>query len=222
MDLSLKLYPYMPVWVKQRIMSKSVVRSYALNNYSEMRESRKLSEHEVEVLDKFLNIAKRNVSRPNVLDIGCGDARLYDVYLSEHGVAITGIDISEEQIQRAKRNLPYATFVKDDFMKYKFENKYDSIVSFYSIYNIPRENHPKLFRKMYRWLNSDGNALVLCRIDGVGDLKYWDDWCGAPMAFSYNGIQSMIHNAKAAGFKVECMGHKDNDEYVWMFLSKED
>ena len=64
----------------------------------------------------------------NILDIGCGTGR-HSIELSKRGYSVTGIDLSESQLQRAKEKA-YAQSLKIDFQKHDarsphFSNAFD-------------------------------------------------------------------------------------------------
>lgn len=213
-----KIYSIMPVFIKEKIMHRIILNGYAKNDYNVSCRRRALTEHERNIIDMTFSMSGK--SNPTVLDIGCGDARLFGTYMRSKGGRITGIDISPRQIKAASMNLPTEKFLCIDFMKFSTKQPYDIITAFYSIYNIPRQLHKKLFNKIKLWLKDNGVALILIRVEGVGDFNYWSDWCGAEMVFSYDDHDVMIRYAKEAGFKVQVHKHEDNDEYLWLLLTK--
>lgn len=213
-----KLYTILPTFMKDSIMRSIVKNGYAKNDYNTVARTRELTEHEESAITTLFNIVKKD--NPILLDIGCGDGKLFDTYMYDKGAQITGIDLSARQIYWAKKNLPNCEFLCCDFMKFKVSDKFDLVTAFYSVYNIPRQRHKKLFKKIYSWLKQDGAALLLLRVNGVGDFDYWNNWCGSEMAFSYDDSDKMIKYAKKAGFVVAMKEHKENDEYVWMYLLK--
>ncbi len=66
-----------------------------------------------------------------ILDIGCGTGR-HSIELSKRGYNLTGIDLSESQLKRAKekaspQNLPI-NFEKHDARKLNFSNEFDLVI----------------------------------------------------------------------------------------------
>ena len=213
-----KLLGVLPVRLQHKIMTKMIVDNYAVNNYNARKrnENTRLDEKQEQIIDEFLSHV---CSQKHVLDIGCGNARLYDTVLAGKGCTITGVDISEKQIECAKTVLPGHEFVVSDFMQYKPEESFDAITSFFSLYNIPRRMHRKLLRLCYSWLKPHGRMLINVRVDGVGAVDYWKDWCGAPLVFSYYSAKTFKKIARSVGFYVTQFHATHNPEYVWLILS---
>lgn len=124
-----------------------------------------------------LEIFVKSLTLPSkVLDAGCGAGVPVAKYMVEHGIEVTGIDISEGILEIAKKNVPGADFKVMDLADLKFENEYfDGIVAFYSIIHVPREEHKKIFDEFHRILKKDGLILVT-----MGS----DEWEGEEVALT--------------------------------------
>ncbi|MGH3090292.1 MAG: class I SAM-dependent methyltransferase [Rubrobacteraceae bacterium] len=98
------------------------------------------------------DLAERLPHGVSVLDLGCGAGvpatkRLAAKY------SVTGVDISEKQLELARRNVPGACFLKADMTNLDFEPEtFAAIVAFVSIIHVPREEHRALFGGIHRWL----------------------------------------------------------------------
>lgn len=95
-----------------------------------------------------------------VLDLGCGcgfpDARL----LSER-FRVTGIDISDVQIARARRLLPSVRFVRADMTEVAFPpESFGGVVCIYALIHVPLREQRDLIGRVYRWLTPGGLFLV--------------------------------------------------------------
>lgn len=89
----------------------SVRVSYNYNNYyEEYRKNRTLTQQEKALMDEVCDAARKG--NGTVIDIDCGDGSLYDVYLYTNGCNLIGVDISELQIDAARRNLPNCRFIR--------------------------------------------------------------------------------------------------------------
>lgn len=214
-----KLLCILPVKLQHKVMTNITVNNYKVNDYNEnyRRWDSKLDDSQVKIISEYLNSIGCNC---NILDLGCGNGERYDRFISNKGFNITGVDISERQIKHAKSILPEHEFVICDFMKYKPEKKFDGITAFYSLYNIPRRMHRRLLKKCYNWLNPSGRMLVLIRIESVGSADYWEDWCGAPLIFSYYSSKKFKEIARSVGFYVTQFQYTHHTEYIWLILSK--
>ena len=78
-----------------------------------------------------------------MLDIGCGAGVPVTQALSGR-FAVTGVDISSEMVRQARANVPGATFIHGDITSVDFpDSSFDAVVAFYSIFHLPREEHPE-------------------------------------------------------------------------------
>jgi 2-polyprenyl-3-methyl-5-hydroxy-6-metoxy-1,4-benzoquinol methylase len=76
----------------------------------------------------FIEIELNHDKSLKILDVGCGTGR-HTIELSKRGYTVTGIDLSETQLQRAKekavRNDLTINFVKQDARNLSFNNEFD-------------------------------------------------------------------------------------------------
>lgn len=117
-----------------------------------------------------------------ILDLGCGAGIPTTQELADR-FDVTGIDISAEQIARARRNVPAGTFTQGDLASADFaSNSFDAIFALYSISHIPRREHADLFCRIAGWLTPGGRFLASLGARGSAD---WEgEWLGVPMFFS--------------------------------------
>lgn len=134
-----------------------------------------------------------------VLDIGCGAGAPVAQTLA-HRFALTGVDISAEQIRRAQNNVPTGQFIQHDIMALDFPAAtFDAIVAFYAIFHLPREEHPELFRRIYTWLKPGGYLLVT--VSHFSEEAYTEaDFFGGTMYWSNYGLADYRRILQALGF----------------------
>jgi len=77
-----------------------------------------------EMVLRFLSSVDAN--RPRILDIGCGPGR-YTNQLVRFG-DVTGIDLSEEAIGKARERFPHITFIAGNLYEYSFPTEHFDIV----------------------------------------------------------------------------------------------
>lgn len=117
-----------------------------------------------------------------VVDLGCGAGVPAAADLARRGFDVTGVDISEVQVERARRLVPDAEFVCADLATWDAEPaSLDAVVSFYALIHVPLEDQVALFPRIRRWLRDDGLLLAIVGADrwtGVeqhfGTEMFWD------------------------------------------------
>lgn len=130
-------------------------------------------------LDRF---AARLPDGAAVLELGCGQGGPSTAFLADR-FAVLGIDISPHQLDRARRNVPAATFELADMSDVAFEpGRFDGIVALYSIIHVPRDRHAMLFGRIATWLTPGG--WFLASLGTEDDPGGTEPWLGAPMYFS--------------------------------------
>ena len=112
------------------------------------------------------------LDQTTVLDLGCGPGVPSTQQLAER-FDVVGVDVSEQQLALARRNVPGARFIWADFADLEFPaESFGGIVALYSLTHVPRERHRALFRKIVRWLQPGGAFLATLSVGGT------EDWVG--------------------------------------------
>lgn len=103
------------------------------------------------------------ISQPDskILDMGCGYGRALR-YLKENGYRnLTGIDISEDLILKAKKQCPEARYFVEDFEKIKLNEKFDTIFLMAAIeYILTDDGQKKFLKKISACLNENGGIFL--------------------------------------------------------------
>jgi SAM-dependent methyltransferase len=152
--------------------------------------------------DRFLDqLEARLPDGGRVLDLGCGQGLPSTVRLAER-FQVTAVDISREQLRRARRNLPQAELIQADIAAVEFPPRsFDGIASFYALGHLPREHLGPLFRRVRSWLRPEGRFLASM---GVGDDPAGTEtWLGVPMFFSSHTPERNRALLDQAGLRVE-------------------
>ncbi len=162
-------------------------------NYSFTRDLFKNKKY-LEMLNGYLK------PKSEILDIGCGAGKPIDEYLVSKKHKVTGVDISEKQIELAKINVPQATFMVKDMSVLNFtKNSFDAVVSFYAIFHIPRKGHLDLFKKIFKTLKPDGLFLTTL---GTDDWEGSEEFHGVTMHWSQYNKDKNLELIKKAGFEI--------------------
>ena len=134
-----------------------------------------------------------------VLDIGCGAGTPIAKSLAAR-YRVTGVDVSEEMVHRAQQNVPTGDFICADVMSVRLpSSSFDAIVAFYSVFHLPREEHPRLFRRIHRWLRPGG--YLLCTLSHRSEEGYTEEgFHGVTMYWSNFGLEEYIDILTGVGF----------------------
>jgi predicted TPR repeat methyltransferase len=118
----------------------------------------------------------------HVVELGCGGGAPETALLAQR-FHLTGVDLSGEQLRRARERVPGAELVQADFTELELEpDSVDAVAAFYSFNHVPRDLLAGLFARIHGWLVPDG--LFLASL-GASDLPGWTgDFLGAPTYFS--------------------------------------
>ena len=136
-----------------------------------------------------------------VLELGCGGGSPETKRLARR-FAVTGVDISPRQVQRARAAIPGAEFICADFTDLQMPAaSFDAVASFYVFNHVPRELLAPLLVDIHRWLAPGGWLLTAF---GQTDNAGWrGEWLGAPTFFSSYVPEINSRLVREAGFRVE-------------------
>src|SRR5216683_1153232 len=112
--------------------------------------------------DRWLaELRDRLPGRGQILDIGCGCGVPVARHLTAAGHQVTGVDISDVQIERARRLVPGATFIREDAAQLRFSpGSFDAIICLYALIHMPLDQQPRLLRSIAERLRPGGWLLA--------------------------------------------------------------
>ncbi len=120
--------------------------------------------------------------KPNgkILDLGCGTGLPVAKYFVDAGFQVTGIDGSQNMIEKAKRYVPKATFYVQDMRHLCLEEKFDAIVLWHSFFHLPADDQKLMFAVLEKHMNPAG---ILLFTSGHEAGEVWSD----------NGGENLYH-----------------------------
>jgi cyclopropane fatty-acyl-phospholipid synthase-like methyltransferase len=139
--------------------------------------------------------------RPDVLELGSG-AGVHSTRVLAERSNVMGIDISAEQVRRARVAVPEARFIRADLTQVEFEpGSFDAVVSLYVFNHVPREELSPLLGRIADWLRPGGYLLASF---GASDLPGWyGTWLdGVETFFSGYEPENTLGLVRSAGFEV--------------------
>jgi len=135
-----------------------------------------------------------------VLDLGCGNGIPVAQELA-CTFRVTGVDISEVQIARAKALVPDATFLCEDITSVGFPpHTFAAIVSFFAIIHIPLQEQLPIFESIFIWLKPGGYFMVT--VGHKAWTGYEDEWYGARMYWSHADEDTYLNWLQDIGFVI--------------------
>ncbi|MBD0349244.1 MAG: class I SAM-dependent methyltransferase [Thermoleophilia bacterium] len=172
-------------------------------------------------LERLDDLLRRLPLQPDVLELGSGAGVRSTRILAERG-RLTGVDISGEQVRRARERVPEARFIHADFMEVDFaEATFDAVVSFYVLNNLPRDEVSPLLDRVRRWLRPEG--WFLASFPTTDNPGWRGEWLGVEMFFSGYDVPTTVGLVRESGLEVvedavETMIEPDYGEGRWLWV----
>jgi 2-polyprenyl-3-methyl-5-hydroxy-6-metoxy-1,4-benzoquinol methylase len=152
----------------------------------------------------WLNVLKARLpASGSVLDIGCGCGVPVARSLANAGHDVTGVDISQVQIERARRLVPRATFVQADAAQLDFPSgAFNAVVCLYALIHMPLDEQPRLLQRIAGWLRPSGWLLATTGQDAWTGTE--DHWLGGPAAMWWSQADAATYRSwiEHAGFEI--------------------
>lgn len=139
----------------------------------------------------------------SVLDVGCGCGIPVARSLAAAGYAVTGIDLSEVQIERARRLVPAASFTRADATSADFPaESFDAVVCLYSLIHMPIDAQPRLLARIGTWLKPGGWLLATTGWTAWTGTE--QNWLGGPAQMWWSQADATTYRAwlREAGLRI--------------------
>jgi SAM-dependent methyltransferase len=137
-----------------------------------------------------------------VLDLGCGTGEPASRQLAKR-FQVTGVDLSEVMIRRAREAVPSGRFIRADMTRINFPpGSFGAVVSLYAIIHVPLVKQKLLMTRIYSWLGPRGIFLA------VLGHEAWEGtaqgWLGVdvPMFWSHAAAATYRRWLRETGFNV--------------------
>jgi ubiquinone/menaquinone biosynthesis C-methylase UbiE len=114
----------------------------------------------VDILDAIVQPELGPLDTLSVLDVGCGTGTTDRVLMPRVG-SLHGVDISEEMLAKARRNVPTADYTWYDGEKLPFtDGVFDAAVAICVLHHVPTSNRFKLVSEMVRVVRPGGVVAI--------------------------------------------------------------
>lgn len=159
--------------------------------------------------------------RPDVLELGSGAGVMSTRMLAERG-RLVGVDVSGEQVRRARERVPGAEFLHADFTELELaQGSFDAVVAFYVVNHVPQDELAPLLGRVARWLRAGGYLLAV--FPARDDRGSTGEWLGVEMFFAGFGRETNRRLVEEAGLVVvleedETLVEPGYGEVTWQWL----
>ncbi|GIJ09742.1 class I SAM-dependent methyltransferase [Micromonospora andamanensis] len=125
------------------------------------------------------DLDRRLPAAASVLDLGCGCGVPVARFLADAGHHVTGVDISDVQIDRARRLVPTGTFLRADAVHLELPPmSLDAVVCLYALIHMPLADQPRLIGRIASWLRPGGLLLATTGHNAWTGTE--DNWLDGP------------------------------------------
>ncbi|TFG09114.1 MAG: class I SAM-dependent methyltransferase [Promethearchaeota archaeon] len=165
-------------------------------------------------LERLIELLPKNA---HVLDVGSGSGIPAAKYLTNAGLNVTGIDISDTMIEMARKNVPQAKFINMDMNDIDFpDNTFDGIISVFALFHVPKNNHFSIFKRFHSLLKPNGILLINT---GISESEGISNFFGVPMFWSNYEPEKTLNYVKEAGFSIIFEGilQRGGELQYWIF-----
>ncbi len=156
----------------------------------------------------------------DVLDAGCGVGHPASRFLAEKGFDVTGVDISGKMIERARENVPMASFFQKNIAELDLpDESFDGVICVYTLWHIPRDLHSDIFLNFHRMLREEG---ILVLNTGIHESEGMSRFFGEPMLWSTSDPKATMASVRDVGFEVLFEGviSLGGEKQYWVFAQK--
>jgi SAM-dependent methyltransferase len=179
-----------------------VAGEYARRIYDELRHK----PLDRQLLDQF---AQQVRGLGPVCDLGCGPGQVAR-YLSDLGLPVFGLDLSDGMLAEARRLNPDLDFMRGNMLQLDINDEaWGGIVAFYSLIHAPREQLGAALQELWRVLRPGGLLLLSVHI-GEQDLhveELWDE--PVSLEFCFFQPAELERALRESGFAVERSVERD-------------
>lgn len=168
-----------------------------------------------------------------VLDLGCGNGRLYDFFRKHTHINYIGIDNNKAFIELAQKNYPRAKFLLGNLFNIPVTQSVDSTLAIASLHHIPSSAlRKKSIREIHSKLKNDGlliitvwNLFQMAYIKHVvkGVFKFIIqlgkyDWNDTFIPWGKSGVQRYYH--AFTPFELKRLLHNNDFTIIEMFYTR--
>ena len=165
----------------------------------------------------IIDFATQIPSYSTILDVGCGNARLYQ-FLQDKTINYTGIDDSKELIDLCRQKYPKANFINNNALDISYNNQFDYAFSIAVLHHIPSTDlQIKFLKNIFNSLKTNGKLFLTVWNRYQNKYKKYFD--------KNNHVYSLLDFATIADLSVNDLlvpwRDTNNARYVYAYTSEE-
>lgn len=107
-----------------------------------------------------------------ILDLGCGTGHPIATHIASLGHHVVGVDGSNAMLAVARQTLPGHRWIHNFIEDADFDEAFDAVVCWDSLFHVPRQRWAAVIDKIHRWLRPCGRLMLssggLVEADGCG------------------------------------------------------
>ncbi len=161
-----------------------------------------------------------------LLDLGCGAGEPFAAAFVQRGWSVVGVDFSPKMLALAARYVPEMERICADMRQVDFPPEtFDAISLIYSLFHVPRDDHPALFQKWFRWLKPGGKVLfTYATQDYTGQPEFdgYKEFLGESLYYSHHRPEPLYECLQEIGFQIEAKENRSigGETFLWVVLAK--
>lgn len=166
---------------------------------------------ELALLSAFAGLVRASGDR-TVVDVGCGTGATTAI-LHDHGVAVSGIDLSPNMIDQARRANPHLKFSVGSMTDLDLPDaSVGGLCAWYSIIHVPDKGLPQVFSEFHRVLVAGGLLLLAFQV-GDRPRRLTDAFgIAVTLEFHRRAPAAVAGALEAAGFRVYLQTVREADD----------
>ncbi len=164
----------------------------------------------------------------HLLDLGCGAGEPVAKAFVARGWRVTGVDTSEAMLQLASRYVPEMRRIHGDMREVSLASsgRFDAVTAIYSLFHVPRVDHPALFRRIREWLCPGGIFLFTYATrdyTGAESFDGWKEFMGQRLYYSHTTPETLLAQLGAAGLRPGALTTRDigGERFLWVRADRE-
>ncbi|GAA4518948.1 class I SAM-dependent methyltransferase [Actinoallomurus oryzae] len=144
--------------------------------------------------------------RARILDAGCGTGSPTARQFADAGHSVVGIDISEEMLRLARRDVPEAEFLHRPIEELDASlGEFAAVVAFFSLLMLPRAEIPLALKNIHDLLEPGGHFVLGMVEADLDDTPI--QFLGSPVRVSGYMRDELVALVAEAGFEVTELRH---------------